>query len=159
MLIPHVSYPWAMSVTRMAALIATLTLLAGCGSINPFVHAETPEDKALVTLRSYDIIQEEVEPFVANTSLPANARQALQEMDRFAVAGLTELAGAFKEVQAARTALAEAYPPDAPEDEKAKREARLRVANANLIQWTATARARIQSVRDTLKRLKEDSNP
>lgn len=139
-----------MKTFRSSAPAAWLTLLAAiavtaCAGHNPFAYADTPEDKALVTLRSYDIVQEQVANLVSNPQIPDGARAELKSVDRAATAGLTELAGAFKEVQAARSDLAAGKT-----DEE-----RLRIANANLVQWTATTNARIASVKKVLKDLKE----
>lgn len=128
-------------ITRLFALQLTLLVALAACAANPFQYAKTPLDKAHVALSTLEIAQTEVLALVKDAAIPAGAKTALKAASHDATLAATQAGNAIVEVEAARAALIAGTGTDE----------RLRIANANLVQWTNTVLDRIKSIKAAVK--------
>jgi hypothetical protein len=128
----------AFAIIGAGMLVVTLL---GCVSSNPYRYSVTVLDRAHTTLRLLEESQQVALPLVSSTEVPEAVKASLRAASRSATAAAEQLGKAVIEVEAARAELATASGGDA----------RLRLANARLLEWIQTVKARIAAIKTATK--------
>lgn len=123
-------------------LATTLLFVVACQTTNPLAIAQTPEQKYAAAKLTYDAVLSAVQTFVADSSIPADARRGVQAAAARSGELYKSLNGAYVEYVAAKAQLAAGTTTSD----------KLTVASANLLQWEQQLEQAIGGIATALKR-------
>jgi len=121
---------------RMLLMMAVVLTLQACAYATPYQAAETPGQKSLALLATYDIIQADAEGVVNDSSIPLSVRRTVQNAEGQATPVILSLNGAFAEYQVISAQLAQGQ----------STQAKLDIAATNLADWIRRAEAAIAAL-------------
>jgi len=124
--------PWTAPAVSLL-MIAALTALTACSALNPLHVAQTPEQKYAAVKLTYDALLTVAQTFVADQTIPPDARRAVQSAVGKSGELYKSLNTAFVEYVAAKSQLAAG----------ATTSDKLNVATTNLATWVAQLEAAV----------------